>query len=313
MPDPVLVAMRFRGLLVGAAACLLLLGGCATNGNPRDPLEPLNRGVYKFNDVVDHVLVKPAAEIYSGVLPDFVRKGISNVFSNVNDVIVALNNLLQGKFSNAASDVGRIAINTTIGLLGIFDPATEAGLEKNNEDFGQTLGYWGIGDGPYLVLPFLGPSSFRDTAGWVGDVYAWPITYVDPNRDRNALIALRFVGIRAELLAASNILQTAALDPYEFTRDAYLQRRRNLVYDGKPPLDDGAGIRTGVRAAKAETPASPDVSEPVVESVLVSDESVATPAEHEARARAAAPQAANTTHNGDKPTRVVRIWLPQLD
>jgi len=311
MPDPVLVATRFRGLFVGVAACLLLLGGCATNGNPRDPLEPLNRGVYKFNDVVDHVLVKPAAEVYSGVLPDFVRKGISNVFSNLNDVIVALNNVLQGKFSNAASDVGRIAINTTIGLLGIFDPATEAGLEKNNEDFGQTLGYWGIGDGPYLVLPFLGPSSFRDTAGWVGDVYAWPITYVDPNRDRNALIALRFVGIRAELLAASNILQTAALDPYEFTRDAYLQRRRNLVYDGKPPLDDGAEIRTGVRAAKAETPASPDVSEPVVESVLVSGESVATPAEREARARAVAPRAANTTHNKDNPTRVVRMWLPQ--
>src|SRR5512146_115786 len=171
---------RGSSLLIGALACLALLGGCASAGNPRDPLEPINRGIYHFNDTVDHVLFKPAAEVYRGVLPQFVRTGVSNFFSNINDVIVALNNLLQGKFLNAASDVGRIAVNSTAGLLGVIDVATEVGLEKHNEDFGQTLGYWGIGDGPYLVLPFLGPSDLRDSLGLLVDFKTDPITYVDP-------------------------------------------------------------------------------------------------------------------------------------
>jgi len=218
---------------------VFLLGGCASNGNPRDPLEPLNRGIYKFNDAVDNLLIKPAAEAYRDLIPQFVRTGISNFFSNINDVIVALNNLLQGKIPAAINDVGRILVNTTLGVFGFMDPATELGVEKNNEDFGQTLGFWGLGDGPYLVLPFLGPSSFRDTAGWAGDVYSWPVSYLDPNRHRNVLIAVRFVDVRAGLLEASKILETAALDPYEFVRDAYLQRRRNLVHDGNPPDDIG--------------------------------------------------------------------------
>jgi len=138
---------------------MMTLGGCATNGNPRDPLEPLNRGVYQFNDGVDRILFKPAAEVYRAVLPQIVRTGVGNFFSNLNDVIVALNNLLQGKVASAASDLSRILVNSTIGLLGLYDAATDLGLEKNYEDFGQTLGYWGIGDGAYLVLPFIGPST----------------------------------------------------------------------------------------------------------------------------------------------------------
>ena len=231
---------RSRALLPVAVALMFMfvLGGCASNGNPRDPLEPLNRGIYKFNDGVDIMFVKPLSEAYRFYLPELARTGVSNVFSNINDVIVALNNLLQGKFVNAMSDVGRIVVNSTIGVLGLIDVATEFGLEKNHEDFGQTLGYWGIGDGPYLVLPFLGPSNFRDGVGWVGDIYTWPVTYVQRVRYRNTITGIRFISARAELLEASKILETAALDPYEFVRDAYMQRRRNQVYDGKPPADD---------------------------------------------------------------------------
>ena len=253
---------RLRAAVLCGAVSLLLLGGCASTGNPRDPLEPLNRSIYQFNDGVDKALMKPAAEFYRFALPQFMRTGISNFFSNLNDVIVALNNLLQGKLTKAASDVGRILINTTFGALGVYDAATEAGLEKNNEDFGQTLGYWGIGDGPYLVLPLLGPSNARDAVGWFGDYYAWPISYLEPDRDRNILIALRFVTVRADLLEATRILETAALDPYEFVRDAYLQRRRNLVYDGKPPPDEDDFMDDEKPKPKAAEPAPPVPAEP---------------------------------------------------
>ncbi len=220
-------------------ALALLAGGCATNGDPRDPLEPMNRAIYQFNDGLDQLLIKPAAELYTGrMIPEFVRTGLRNFFSNINDVIVAVNDLLQGKFEDAGNDVGRIVINSTAGILGFRDVATDAGLPKNQEDFGQTLGVWGFGDGAYIVLPILGPSSVRDTVGWVGDIYTWPITYVKPHHTRNTIAAVRFVGIRADLLAASKVLEAAALDPYIFVRDAYLQRRRNLVFDGRPPREE---------------------------------------------------------------------------
>jgi phospholipid-binding lipoprotein MlaA len=217
---------------------MTLLAGCATNGDPRDPLEPLNRGIYKFNDGADNLVIKPAALFYQQIVPQFMRSGVSNFFSNINDVIVALNNLLQGKFSDAGSDVTRLAINTTVGVLGLFDFATGWGFDKHEEDFGQTLGYWGIGNGPYIVLPILGPSNLRDSVGWFGDYYAWPITYIDDDGTRNIMIGMRVISGRAELLAAGTILETAALDPYAFVRDAYFQRRRNLVYDGKPPDEE---------------------------------------------------------------------------
>ena len=260
MPSTARPLSRLRSVVLCGAVSLLLLGGCASTGNPRDPLEPLNRAIYKFNDGADHLLIKPAAEFYRFILPEFMRTGVSNFFSNINDVIVALNSLLQGKVTQAGSDVARLIVNSTVGVLGLFDVATEIGLEKHNEDFGQTLGYWGIGDGPYLVLPFLGPSSARDAVGWVGDFYTWPITYVEPERDRNILIAVRFISLRADLLEASRILETAALDPYEFVRDAFLQRRRNLVYDGKPPPDED-DIENDSKP-KAASPASPAPAEP---------------------------------------------------
>ena len=235
---------RTKALLMSLVLSLSFLGGCATN-NPRDPLEPMNRAFYSFNDGVDQVALKPLAEGYRAVLPSFMRTGVSNFFSNINDVLIALNNLLQGKFVNAISDMGRVVVNTTIGLLGVMDPATNFGLEKHNEDFGQTLGHWGVGDGAYLVIPFLGPSNLRDAVGKVVDFKTDPLSYVNHMRTRNVLWGTRLISNRADLLDTSKILDAAALDPYEFLRDAYLQRRRNLVHDGSPPpdKDDDADIR----------------------------------------------------------------------
>jgi len=300
---------RCRAGLVALLVALTLLGGCASTGNPRDPFEPLNRGIYHFNDGVDTVLLKPVAEVYRGVLPQFVQTGVSNFYSNINDVIVALNNLLQGKFLNAASDVGRIAVNTTVGVLGVFDAATHIGLEKHDEDFGQTLGYWGIEPGPYLVIPLLGPSSVRDAIGRLVDFITDPITYVNPTRDRNILWGVRFVNRRSELLETSKILETAALDPYEFLRDAYLQRRRNLVYDGSPPpdKDDTPDVQIKPRSeGPGENPFS------------VAGESLATPASNDryveivpAREEATQVESAPPADADTPRPRVVRIWTPQ--
>ena len=225
-----------RHRLIAAILMLLLvnLSGCATN-NPRDPLEPFNRGVYAFNDGLDTVVLKPVAQGYRAVLPQFVRTGIGNFFSNLDDITVFVNSVLQFKIPQAASDLGRFLINSTLGLLGILDVATEFGLEKHNEDFGQTLGYWGIGSGPYLVLPFFGPSSFRDALGRWADSYTDVVWQQDHIRTRNQFYGLRVVDNRSRLLDTEKVLQAAAIDEYTFIRDAYLQRRRNLVYDGNPP------------------------------------------------------------------------------
>lgn len=276
---------RSRALAAGMALAVGLLGGCATTAasDPRDPLEPLNRGIYTFNEHVDGLVLTPAAELYRLVLPPFARTGVSNFFSNINDVVVALNNLLQGKVNYAASDASRVVVNSTIGVLGFIDVATKMGLEKHDEDFGQTLGRWGMGDGPYLVLPFFGPSNFRDAIGRIPDYYSDPVTYVDPPRDRNILWGVRVVNRRAELLGASRVLEAAALDPYAFVRDAYLQRRRNLIYDGNPPRED-LDEDTDTKGKPEKKPAKqsstrPPVEEPIA-STLVSGEPL-TPAEEE--------------------------------
>lgn len=225
------------GIHLGALllASLLLLGGCATNGDRRDPLEPLNRAVYRFNETVDDAAIKPVAQVYKDVLPQPVRTGIGNFFSNLDDVLVLLNDLLQFKLEHAATDLSRLVWNTTAGIAGIFDVATGMGLEKRDEDFGQTLGYWGIGDGPYLVLPILGPSSLRDLTGRVVDWQFDPVTQHSNVAERNSASVLKIVDTRARLLAADKVLDEAALDPYVFVRDAFLQRRRSLVHDGDPP------------------------------------------------------------------------------
>lgn len=226
-------------------ACLLLLAlfatGCTTLEGPRDPRDPFegyNRAMYDFNSDFDKALFRPVAEAYDEYVPRPVNTGISNFFNNLDDVLVLLNDLLQLKFAQAASDLSRLAWNSTVGLFGLIDVATPMGLPKHNEDFGQTLGHWGLGSGPYLVLPFLGPSSVRDGTGLLADWQVDPVMQVENPDERWGLVITDAVDTRAGLLRASNILETAALDPYIFMRDAYLQRRQSLVYDGNPPVED---------------------------------------------------------------------------
>ena len=231
------------------SALAIFVAGCASvqNPDPRDPFEGFNRAVYKFNDGFDRAIAKPVATAYVKVTPGPVRNGVRNFFSNIADVFIGVNNLLQGKPEEALTDWGRFAFNTTFGFLGIADWATDMGLEKHDEDFGQTFGRWGMGTGPYLVLPFLGPSDMRDGVGTALDMYTDPVSNRTPVDERNSAIALRLVSKRADLLGASRLLEQAALDPYAFLRDAYLQRRRSLVYDGRPPRerlpDEDAGPR----------------------------------------------------------------------
>jgi phospholipid-binding lipoprotein MlaA len=218
---------------------LVVLGGCATtgDGDPRDPFEGVNRKVYRFNDVVDRAVAQPVARGYQKVVPGEIRDRVRNFFGNIGDVFVGVNNFLQGKFADGANDWARVAFNTTIGLFGIHDIATDMGYEKHNEDFGQTFGRWGAGTGPYLVLPFLGSSNVRDGLGTGVDMYTDPLGEVRGYRTQYALWGLRLTQTRADLLEASRILEEAALDRYTFQRDAYLQRRRSLVYDGRPPRE----------------------------------------------------------------------------
>ena len=227
------------GLLLGLT---LTVTGCASNGVKRDPLEPLNRAVYKFNDVADKAVIKPVAQIYHDALPNFVRTGVTNFFSNLGDVVITVNDLLQFNFPQAASDTTRVFTNTTFGVLGIFDVASEWGLEKHDEDFGQTLGYWGVGSGPYLVLPLLGPSTLRDGAGmFLVDNQIDPVLNIEPVSDRNAAIVLKTVNTRSNYLGVGKTLEEASFDPYAFLRDGYLQRRHSLVHNGNAPrleLDD---------------------------------------------------------------------------
>ena len=228
--------MNKHGHFIAPFLGMLLLSGCANSGDPRDPFEPMNRAVHTFNETLDQVALKPIAKGYRAIAPRPVQIGIGNFFSNLDDVTVFSNNLLQFKLDQAASDFLRVAFNSTFGLFGLLDIATEMGLRKHNEDFGQTLGRWGIGDGPYLVLPLFGPSSFRDTAGLVTDsYYTDPVYKIESIPDRNGVTALRGVNRRADLLEAKQAIEEAALDGYEFNRDFYLDRRAALVYDGRPP------------------------------------------------------------------------------
>jgi phospholipid-binding lipoprotein MlaA len=219
------------------AVLALALCGCATpGGNPADPLEPFNRAMFSFNDSVDRAVLKPVAQGYRSVVPDLVRTGVSNFFSNLEDAWICVNNLLQGKFEDGGEDLGRFVFNSTFGLAGIFDFATDAGFQKHNEDFGQTLGRWGVADGPYLVLPLLGPSNFRDTVGWAGDYFTDPEFYlVSQSPETWIVFGTRVINVRTNLLETERIFDAAAIDKYAFLRDAYLQRRRSMIYDGNPP------------------------------------------------------------------------------
>lgn len=249
------------------ATCVLTLSalsGCATQGN-KDPLEGLNRGVYKFNDVADKAIIKPVATAYKAITPSPIRTGFNNFFSNLGSLTTVLNDLLQLKLASAFTDAGRFVINSTFGIAGFIDVAGMDKIQNHKEDFGQTLGFWGVGNGAYLVLPLLGPSSLRDATGLAFDTFTTdPIQYtrnIGQIRLSNQLRAAQFLDKRTELLTATDLVDEASLDPYAFTRDAYLQKRASLVQDGSAPSEsakddfEDLDAETAANPVKADSPA----------------------------------------------------------
>lgn len=208
--------------------------------NPADPWEGFNRGVFAFNDAVDGTVLKPLAKGYKAVTPDVVETGVSNVFSNLGEVNNIVNGLLQFKIGQASNDTGRLLINSTLGLAGLFDVAKHMGLEKGTgEDFGQTLAAWGVDSGPYVVLPFFGPSTLRDGVGLPADSYLNPVSHIEHVPTRNSTLGVELLDTRSSLLAAEAALSG---DKYSFIRDAYLQRREYLINDGEVEDDFGAEL-----------------------------------------------------------------------
>lgn len=224
---------------IGALALVATLSGCATTNNPNDPLEGFNRAMFSFNDTLDQVALKPAAQAYEFALPNFVQTGIGNFFGNIGDLWSAVNQIMQGRIETGVTSFMRVAVNTTFGLAGVLDISSEARLTKERSDFGQTLGKWGVGAGPYVVLPLLGPSTVRDTVALPADIYGDLWTYKTPVGWRNVGSGIRIIDKRAQLLDATNLLEDVALDKYDFVRDTYLQSRQAKINAGTHKDDDG--------------------------------------------------------------------------
>jgi len=263
--------VRRAGLLGLIAALLLALGGCATikdaRGGPGarlDPWENWNRKVFAFNEGLDEKILKPVATGYAKVVPQFARRSVDNFFANMADAWSAINNVLQGKPEPALQDVVRVTTNSVFGFFGLLDIASEFGLEHHYEDFGQTLGRWGFGAGAYVVWPVMGPSSVRDSAALPADRwFASPAVFINDGRWQSGITVLQIVNTRANLLGATQLLNDIALDKYVFVRDAYLQRRRSLVYDGDAPeLPEpaDAGAPAAPESAASAAPAAPPAS-----------------------------------------------------
>ena len=247
-------------LLTGAAGCATTNGG-----DSRDPLEGFNRAIYSFNDGFDEAIGKPVATAYRDLMPGPARMMVRNFFSNIADLWIGANNLLQAKPLDALTDWTRFAMNSLFGVFGLLDFASEVGIEKHDEDFGQTMGRWGIDEGAYIVWPFLGSSTVRDSVGLIPDIHFDPVRRHKPAGVRYFFVGTRAVSKRADLLDASRILEEAALDKYVFQRDAHLQRRRSLVYDGNPPRAE----REVPRAEATEPePSVQPVSEPASQPAL---------------------------------------------
>ena len=220
----------------GLGLAVAMLAGCAAAPSKDDPFEPMNRAMFEVHEQVDTYVMKPLIDAYTAVVPKPIRTGISNFFNNIEDLFSGVNALLQGKPDKAGDDFGRVMLNTFV-MGGIFDVASDLGIERGGEDFGQTFGVWGIPQGPYLFVPIFGPTTFRDGAGVLVRIYVGPVGYIPDVPVRNTLYGIGAVDIRAQATDALSIVDTAALDKYTFIRNAYLQRRRYLVYDGKPPPD----------------------------------------------------------------------------
>ena len=210
-------------------AATLSLGGCATTANhPDDPFEGFNRAMFQVNEGID-VVFKPIAQGYDTVTPSPVKTGVGNFFGNLADLWISINGFLQGKGEQGMSDFARVLVNSTIGVLGLFDVASDLELDKHDADFGQTLGKWGVGEGPFFYWPIIGPRTTRDTFGWVADAYADPVVYVHDVPARNSMLGVRLIHTRASLLPADKVIEQAAFDKYNYIRDAYLQRRRSAI------------------------------------------------------------------------------------
>tara|TARA_R110000782_G_scaffold186176_11_gene276428 strand:+ start:1184 stop:1897 length:714 start_codon:yes stop_codon:yes gene_type:complete len=220
---------EFRILLVGV--CMTFLSACATTGaiDERDPWEGFNRGVYTFNETMDTVLFDPIGKVYDFITPDFLDSGITNFFKNIAQVPVIANDILQFKFDQAVNDTVRLFLNSTVGLLGFLDVSTEAGLPSSKADFGQTLAYWGVDSGPYLVMPFFGPGTIRHAAGYAVDSALNPMFYIDNDLTKAGLLSLAFVDVKSDLLSAVDLLEEAAVDKYEFTKNAYFEKRASKI------------------------------------------------------------------------------------
>lgn len=287
-----------------ALATIALTSGCAAPhaSTASDPLESFNRGVYQFNDAVDKAIAKPVAQSYDAVMPIPGKMMVRNFFSNLDDVIVTANDLLQLKFNQAASDGSRFLFNSTFGVFGLLDVTSR--LEKHDEDFGQTLGYWGIGNGPYLVLPLLGPSTLRDGVGLYVDGRPSKLRRVSHMRSRNQLYITKAISRRAELLEQEKVLDEAVIDRYAFIRDAYLLRRQSLVHDGNPPREkyDEYDEDEDTKLEQAPIPATPSSSleqEPSIQSAAI-----------EAKQLPAAEPHASI----DTPRRnILKVWVAQQD
>jgi phospholipid-binding lipoprotein MlaA len=227
--------MSRRHLPTLLAAAVLLSACASTPGRPYDPFEASNRVMYAINDPLDKYIAKPIAQAWVDYVPSFIRTGATNYFNNIDDLFSGFNGLLQGKLDKAGDDFGRVMINTGFGFLGLIDIASEAGIPRGGEDFGQTFGYWGIPQGPYLFIPLWGPSTVRDGTGSILRYWYTPTQLIPDVAVRNVIYGIGAIDARAQALDATSLIEQASIDPYTFVRRAYLQRREYLVYDGKPP------------------------------------------------------------------------------
>jgi phospholipid-binding lipoprotein MlaA len=230
--------MSIRRAIHHAAALAVaasLLAGCAATPSRVDPFEPMNRAFYEFHDAVDTAVIRPVVHGYTEVIPQPIRQMVSNFFNNIEDVISAANDLLQGDWDRLGNDLGRVTLNTGWGLGGLIDIASDLGIPRGNQDFGLTFGKWGFDQGPYFFIPLFGPTTVRDGAGWITRLFVGPVGFIPDVPLRNSLYGVGYLDVRTQVEEASRVVDTAALDRYTFIRNAYLQRRRYLLYDGKPP------------------------------------------------------------------------------
>jgi len=223
---------------IGFALACALLGACAAAPNKDDPFEPWNRAMYEVHQAVDGAVIKPVAQAYVAVVPELIRTGVSNFFGNIDDVFTGINNVLEGRGNQAGDDFGRVLLNTTMGMGGVFDLASMMGIPKDKKDFGITFGKWGVPPGPYLFIPLFGPTTVRDGTGTLVRYFTGPVGYINDIPVRNTLYGIGYLDLRAQALSAESVLEAAAIDKYRFLRNAYLKNRRFQIYEGKPPPEE---------------------------------------------------------------------------